>query len=82
MVVVLDPEIERGVEARAASRGISLGEYVQEVLRKDLAHSDSEAQPVEGRYRNLSEMLLNSPFAGSELDLERSPELPRPEELG
>jgi hypothetical protein len=82
MVVTLDPEIERGIAARAASRGLSLREHVQEVLAKDLASSAGESLVVEGQFRNLSELLLNSPFAGSELDLERSQELPRSIRLG
>lgn len=76
MVVALDPDIEKRLEARAASRGISALEYVQEVLTKDLTLPETACAPVEGRFRNLSELLLNSPFAGSELDLERSRELP------
>jgi hypothetical protein len=46
---------------------VSLDDYLQEI--------------VTTRAKNLSDLLLNSPFAGAGLNLERSQDYPRPTEL-
>jgi hypothetical protein len=69
----LDPEIEKGLLARAQARGVSLDEYIQELIAREAA------LPVvmHKQFDNLSDLLLNSPFAGANLDLERSKDDPR-----
>lgn len=73
----LKPEVEKGLLTRAQARGLSLDEYLQELVNKEAGlpifaelHGD-----------NLSDLLLNSPFAGANLDLERSKDHPRPIDL-
>jgi hypothetical protein len=70
----LKPEVEKGLLARAQARGVSLDEYLQELINKDAGLPSL----AELRFDNLSDLLLNSPFAGANLDLERSEDHPRP----
>jgi hypothetical protein len=75
----LNPEVEKGLAARARERGVSLDDYLQEIVTREAGispPSTSSTQP-----KNLSDLLLNSPFAGADLDLERSRDYPRPTEL-
>jgi len=41
----------------------------------------AEPRPIQKQFDNLSDLLLNSPFAGADLDLERSNDFPRPTDL-
>jgi hypothetical protein len=78
----LNPEVERGLMARAHARGLSLGDYLQELIAKEAGLPvAAESRPTQKRFDNLSDLLLNSPFAGADLDLERSKDYPRPVDL-
>ena len=84
MTVTLDlkPEVERGLMARAHARGVSLDDYLQELVAKEAAlPTAAEPRPIHKGFDNLSDLLLNSPFAGANLDLERSKDYPRPVDL-
>ncbi len=78
----LNSEVERGLMARARARGISLDDYIQELVAKE-AGLPIAAEPclTTKPFGNLSDFLLNSPFAGANLDLERSKDYPRPVDL-
>ncbi len=79
----LNPEIEKGLTARAKKLGLSLDDYLLAIVAREVGSSEApEPQPVHKRFKNLSDLLLNSPFAESELDLERSKDYPRPIDLG
>jgi hypothetical protein len=75
----LNPEVEKGLLARAQERGVSLDEYLQEVVAREAGLP--AATGTRQRFDNLSDLLLNSPFAGANLDLERSKDHPRPVDL-
>jgi hypothetical protein len=98
----LKPEVEKGLKARAHSRGVSLGDYLQELIARDAGlpiaagPSPVQKQPDNRQFDslqfdslqsdnlpfdNLSDLLLNSPLAGADLDLERSKDDPRPVDL-
>jgi len=78
----LKPEVEKGLMARAHARGVSLDDYLQELVAKEASLSvAAEPRPIHKRFDNLSDLLLNSPFAGANLDLERSKDYPRPVDL-
>jgi hypothetical protein len=78
----LKPEVEKGPLARAHARGVSLDDYLQELVAKEAgAPVPAEPRPIQKRFDNLSDLLLNSPFAGADLDLERSKDYPRPVDL-
>jgi hypothetical protein len=80
----LKPEIEKGLTARAQERGVSLDDYLQELLAKEAGVLIPEKlrPAVHQRFKNLSDLRINSPFAGSELDLERIKDYPRSVDLG
>jgi hypothetical protein len=69
----LDPEVEKDLMARAHARGVSLDDYLQELVAKEAGlPMVAEPRPIHERFDNLSDLLLNSPLAGANLDLERS----------
>ena len=79
----LNPEVEKNLMALAHQRGISLDEYLQELVAREAGVPVAlEKFPLPEQADNLSDLLLNSPFAGANLDLERSKDYPRPVELG
>ena len=78
----LNPEVERVLIARAHARGVSLSDYLQELVAREASStSAAELGPAHQRFDNLSDLLLNSPFAGANLDLERSKDYPRQVDL-
>lgn len=79
----LNPEIEKGLIARAQARGVSLDEYLQELVAREAGlPAAAEPRPIHRRFDNLSDLLLNSPFAGANLDLDRPKDYPRQVDLG
>ena len=80
MVVTLNlsPEVERSLAALAVEHGMTLGEYLQDVVAREAGVPDETSEDVGKRFKNLSELLINSPFFGANLDLERCKDLPRP----
>ena len=69
----LSPEVEKGLMARAHARGVSLDDYLQELVAREASLPiPEEALSFHKQIDNLSDLLLNSPFAGANLDLERS----------
>lgn len=68
----LDPAVEQDLLSEARKRGLEVGEYVTELLKRETSALRSS---------NLSDLLLSSPFAGADLDLTRSQEPPRRFEL-
>jgi len=78
----LNPEVEKGLMARAHARGVSLDDYIQELVAKEAGLPvAAEPCPTQKRFNNLSDLLLNSPFASANLDLDRSRDYPRPVDL-
>jgi hypothetical protein len=79
----LNPEVEKGLLERARARGVSLDDYLQEIVAREAGISGaSKPRPVHERFSNLSDLLLNSPFAGADLDLVRCKDRPRAVDLG
>ena len=79
----LNPEVEKNLMALAHQRGMSLDDYLQELVAREAGVPvAAEKAPLPKQADNLSDLLLNSPFAGANLDLERSKDYPRPVELG
>ncbi|MGA2114981.1 MAG: hypothetical protein ABSH56_09560 [Bryobacteraceae bacterium] len=78
----LKPEVEEGLLARAHDLGLSLDDYLQEIIAKEAGLPVAAEPPaIQEPFDNLSDLLLNSPFAGADLDLERSKDCPRPVDL-
>jgi len=79
----LNPEIEKCLLARAQARGLSLDDYLQELVAREAGLPGAAGPgPAHERYDNLSDLLLSSPFSGANLDLERSKDHPRTVDLG
>jgi hypothetical protein len=81
MTVTLDlnPEIEEGLLAQARERGISLSEYLQEIVAgqaRSIANGPAKPSP-----KRLIDVLTSAPFAGSELNIQRSKDYPRAVDL-
>ena len=67
MAVIRLPDTQTAVlKAKAAAEGLSLEVWLQKLAE--------QKRPARHRHiaRNLSDLLLNSPFAGADLNLERS----------
>jgi len=78
----LNPEVEKGLTARAHARGVSPDDDFQELVGKEAGLPvGAEPCPIHKRFDNLSDLLLNSPFARANLDLERCKDYPRPVDL-
>jgi hypothetical protein len=71
LTIKLPDEDVQVLKAKATARGVSAEQYALEVLENDLAAADYPS-PAPKRFSNLSDLLLSSPFAGADLDLERS----------
>jgi hypothetical protein len=76
LTIELKPEVERELAAQATARGMKVGAYAATLL-------EQAAKPAEPpkRRQTFSEFLMNSPLAGSELNLERDKDPGRPVEL-
>jgi hypothetical protein len=75
----LSAELEKGLMDRARARGISLDQYVQEIITRDTATAlESSLKPAAA---NLHDLLMNSPLRGAELDLQRERDYPRPVDI-
>lgn len=77
ITINLPPEQEQAVRAHAEAEGLSVDKWLANLL---LANT-SEKQPRPMKHANLSDLLLNSPFAGSNLNLDRVQDLPRHVEI-
>jgi len=75
----LNPELEKRLVAQAHERGVSLSDYLQEIITREVR--PSTASPSSTVAGNWSDLLINSPFAGADLNLERSRDYPRPTDL-
>ena len=76
----LDPEVEKELIARARERGLSVHDCVDEVVRQG-ARAPVSSKPSSAAIANLSDLLLGSPFAGANLNVERLRDYPRPVEI-
>jgi len=77
VTISLNPEIEKNLMARALERGVSLDDYLQELLAREAGVPlAAEKVPCHKHADNLSDLLPNSPFAGANLDLERFRDYP------
>ena len=81
MLVELKPEIERLVQEEIlCGRFHSVAEVIEEAVHV-LRRSSETLPPARLPRQNLADFLLDSPFAGSELDFERVQDYGGPIEL-
>jgi hypothetical protein len=74
----LQPEDERGLLAQAQLRGLSLQDYVEQIVTHQAHLAETASPPSRG---SLHEFFMNSPLHGAGLDLERAKDYPRPFEI-
>jgi len=68
---------------KAKASGLPLETFAERVLLEQIHSATADGpRPEPKRFENLSDLLLNSPFAGANLDLTRSKDQPRSVELG
>jgi len=81
LTIDLQPDIERGLLAKAQAQGVSLADFAQQVLARaaeaELPASGSGASPA----KNLVELFAASPFKGLNIDFERDKDHGREIEL-
>ena len=79
-IEIHEPELERLVQEEILSGHFqNLNDLLTEALRA-LREKNASATPVRPR-KNLAQFLLESPFAGSDLNLERQQDYGRPLDL-
>ena len=84
MTITLDfqPDIEQGLLAQAQARGVSIADYVKEIVAREVHIPEA---PIEGvsapEARNLVELFANSPFKGMNMEFERDRDYGREIEL-
>jgi len=74
MTITLDlnPEIERGLLVQAQAHGVSLEQYVQEMVAREANNSLAAVTESPGsKAENLVELFANSPFKGLSMEFER-----------
>ena len=78
MTITIDikPEVEAELAAQTAARGMDVRAYAASLLEQ--AAQPSKEEP---RKQTLSEFLMNSPLAGSDINLERDKDTGRDIEL-
>ncbi len=82
VTIELPPEIEAGLIAQAQAEGLGVADYLQNLVRKEIAASAREkvesSQPAQKK-KSLSELF--SVLQGAEIDLSRNPSAGRPVNL-
>jgi hypothetical protein len=79
LTIELSDDLEAALTAHAEASGVSVAGYARRVLEEAIYRTGRHGARLNGqRFKNLSDLLLNSPFAGSGLDLERLKDYPRP----
>jgi hypothetical protein len=71
------PETLTPIESKEESRGLGLADSIVEPVYPAL-HNTEAGIGSQREFKNLSDLLMNSPFAGSDLDLERVQDYGRP----
>ena len=69
MTLDLQPEVEKGLLDQATARGMSLNDYVKQIVVRE-ARVPQATAPA-GEARNLVELFANSPFKGLDMEFER-----------
>ena len=81
ITLILDPEIENGLIIQAQVRGISLEDYIKEIVAREAQTASSIC--LSSSAKNLVELFapLRGLFEDGELDFSRNPSTGRPIDL-
>ena len=78
IIEITRPEAEALIEQRLRAGGFSSPEdMIFQALREFKKKQSHPASQHDGKFGNLSDLLLDLPFAGADLALDRSRDLPR-----
>ncbi len=69
VTINLTPEKEAKLKAHAQAHGLNVEEWLMGLIPDDRAENNPSSPKT---FANLSDLLSNSPFAGANLNLERS----------
>ncbi|MCC6345020.1 MAG: type II toxin-antitoxin system ParD family antitoxin [Bryobacterales bacterium] len=81
MTIQLKPEQERIIQEEIQSGHFRSADEVLDHALAALREKESQVRCLANPARNLVDVLTQAPFAGSELDLERQRDHPRPLDL-
>ena len=68
----LSPDKEEALKTQAQNHGLTVEAWLLELAERALPEPRTKQ-----KFENLSDLLLNSPFAGSNLSLDRAQDMPR-----
>ena len=73
MTITLDltSDIEKDLLAQATARGLSIAEYVQQIVTREAGQSASASIAPVAEPKNIFELFANSPFKGLNIEFER-----------
>ena len=80
----LQSDIEQHLAEQARRLGLSLPDYIKQIVSREAQRSESieqDAPPTRPVPGNLHEFFMNSPLRGASLDLERARDYPRAFEI-
>ena len=78
ITINLTPEKEAKLKDHVQAQGLSVKEWLVGLIAEDPAENDPSTPKT---FANLADLLRNSPFAGANLNLERSQDYPRPVDI-
>jgi plasmid stability protein len=65
LTIELPDDLEAALKAQAQAEGVSAAGYARRVLEEALSRGAGQERPTGNRFDNLSDILLNSPFAAA-----------------
>jgi hypothetical protein len=73
MTLTLDltPDIEQSLLAQAQAKGVSITEYVEQIIAQEVLQTAPVSSAPVSQARNLVELFANSPFKGLDIEFER-----------
>ena len=72
ITIELQPEIEQDLVTRAQARGVSLSDYVMDLVTREAHVSEVPNAGISApEAKNLVELFANSPFKGLNMEFER-----------
>jgi hypothetical protein len=76
-IEITNPEVEALIESGLRETGLSKPEDLIFKALQELDLKPQVSRKNQAEFRNLAELLLNSPLAGAGIDLERTHDYPR-----
>ena len=78
VIINLSPEKEAELRAHVRAQGLSVEEWLITLISESPVEKPSS---ISTKFANLSDLLLHSPLAGANLNLDRTQDYPRPVDI-